>query len=250
MNPGARRAIALPVIRVALVGAVTVITWLILVAAGQHPSFPPAMLSALAMLPVNVVTLLLLARWLRRDGRRIRELIDFSAARLPRDLLWGLLWFVVLQTAFMAVIFLIMGLRYGAGMFEAFATIFVDESALQPPPAVTITLAVITAITFAPLNAPAEELVYRGYAQTALVRHRLPIVLAIGLPALLFGLQHLFYAPTAAAMPVFGCAFVVWAVGAGLIVLKQGRLMPMIIAHLLVNLLTSVPLLLVPLLVS
>jgi membrane protease YdiL (CAAX protease family) len=110
-----------------------------------------------------------------------------------------------------------------------------------------IILALVTAITFAPLNAPAEELVYRGYAQTELVRHRVPVVLAVGLPALLFGLQHLFYAPTAAAMPVFGCAFVVWAIGAGVIVLRQGRLMPMIIAHLLVNLATSLPLLLVPL---
>lgn len=250
MNPGAHWAIALPVLRVALVGGGTVLTWLILLAAGQQPSFPPAMLSALAMLPVNVATLLLLRHRLRREGRRIRDLIGFSAARLPRDLLWGLLWFVVLQTVFMAVIMLIMGLRYGAGMFEAFATIFVDEAPLQLPVPMMITLAVITAITFAPLNAPAEELVYRGYAQTELVRHRLPIVLAVGLPAVLFGLQHLFYAPTSAAMPVFGCAFVVWAVGAGLIVLKQGRLMPMIIAHLLVNLLTSLPLLLVPLLVN
>jgi hypothetical protein len=143
-----------------------------------------------------VATLLLLGRRLRREGRRIRDLIGFSAARLPRDLLWGLLWFVVLQTLFLATIFLIMGIRYGAGMFEAFATVFVDESAMRPPP-------------------------------------------AVGLPAVLFGVQHLFYAPTTAAMPVFGCAFVVWAVGAGLIVLRQRRLMPMIIAHLLVNLLTS-----------
>lgn len=250
MSPGARWPIALPVIRVALVGGATVLTWLILLAAGHRSSFPPAMLSALAMLPVNLATLWLLHDRLCREGRRIRDLIGFSAARLPRDLLWGLLWFMILQTLFLATIFLIMGLRYGSGMFEAFATIFVDESALQPPPAVMIILAVITAITFTPLNAPAEELVYRGYAQTELVRHRLPVVLAVGLPALLFGLQHLFYAPTTAAMPVFGCAFVVWAIGAGVIVLRQGRLMPMIIAHLLVNLVTSLPLLVVPLLLA
>ncbi|WP_152363675.1 CPBP family intramembrane glutamic endopeptidase [Microlunatus speluncae] len=245
-----RSAVTLPVIRVALVGVATVLTWLILVAAGQHPAFPPAMLSALAMLPVNIATLLLLRQRLRREGRRLRDLIGFSAARLPRDLLWGLLWFMVLQTLFLAVIFLIMGLRYGSGLFEAFATIFVDDSAMRLSVPVTIVLAVITAITFAPLNAPAEELVYRGYAQTELARHRWPTALAIGLPALLFGAQHLFYAPTAAAMPVFGVAFVVWGIGAGLIVLRQRRLMPMIIAHLLVNLLTSLPLLLVPLLVT
>jgi membrane protease YdiL (CAAX protease family) len=53
--------------------------------------------------------------------------------------------------------------------------------------------------------------------------------------------QHVFYASTPDAMLVYLAAFFVWGIGSGLIVLWQRRLMPIIVAHLFVNLFTSAP---------
>lgn len=243
-------AVGLPAIRVGLVLIANLIAWALFRVAGQPVGFPVVALSALLLFPINLVTLLLLRRRLHREGRRVRDLVGLSRRLLPRDLLWGLLWFAVLQLGFGAVLFTVMALRYGSDLITAFATIFVDTTTrLDWPPWLMITLFVITVITFAPLNAPAEELIFRGYAQTELAA-RLPGWLAVGIPASLFALQHLFFAPTTAAMPVFGIAFGAWAVGAGLILLRQRRLLPLIIAHLLVNLATTVPTLLVVLLVG
>ena len=63
-----------------------------------------------------------------------------------------------------------------------------------------------------------------------------------------FGLQHAFFAPTADAMIVYVAAFTVWGAGSGLIVAAQRRLLPITIAHGIVNLATSSPALIFPLL--
>lgn len=101
-------------------------------------------------------------------------------------------------------------------------------------------LAVVAVRTFAPLNAPAEEAVYRGYAQTHLGAVW-PTALAVGVCSVAFGLQHAFFAPTADAMVEYVVAFTVWGIGSGLIVLRQGRLLPVTISHVVVNLMTSSP---------
>ena len=46
-----------------------------------------------------------------------------------------------------------------------------------------------------------------------------------------------------------GVAFTVWGLGSALIVWAQGRLLPVTLAHLLVNLMTSSPAVVFPLLV-
>jgi membrane protease YdiL (CAAX protease family) len=51
-------------------------------------------------------------------------------------------------------------------------------------------------------------------------------------------------------MIVYGVAFFVWGAVGGIIYAKQGRLMPLIIAHAIVNLFTSAPALIIPFLVS
>jgi len=109
-----------------------------------------------------------------------------------------------------------------------------------------VVLALVVVLTFAPLNAPTEELVYRGYAQGGIRRALGSRSLAVVIPAIGFGLQHIFFAATAPAMLVFAVAFFVWGVGSGIIYLKQGRLMPLIICHFIVNLFTSLPALIIP----
>ena len=239
--------IGLPILRVVLVGIAAVLTWLVLLAAGDDASFPPMMLYAAAsMLVVNLISLALVRRALHANGRRARDLIDFSWHRLGTDVLWGLLWLVVLWIPF-ALAVVATGLAlYGADVFTRFETLFYDPT-YEPTFGRTIltVLSVVAVVTFAPLNAPTEEIVYRGYSQGGLFARGWPAVWAILLPAVIFASQHVFYAATPGAVPTYLVAFLLWGIGSGLIVRWQGRLMPIIVAHFLVNLMTSAPALLI-----
>lgn len=239
-----RWAIGLPVLRVALVAAASVSVWLIARIDEVDLAFPPPpMLAVVAMLPVNVVCLLLVARLLRGEGRTVRELLGYEPRRLGRDLLWGLLWVVVMYLPFVATIMLVVWLQYGSEIFARMETIFFDPASIPALDPVTWSvIAVVGVLTFAPLNAPVEELVYRGYAQGELDR-RWPTILAILVPAALFATQHIWYAPTPAAVLAFVCAFFVWGAGSGLIYRRQRRLMPLVLAHGLVNLFFTLPVL-------
>lgn len=237
-------------IRIPLIAAAAAVTVGLLASAGIVAAFPASTLSALYLAPVNVASLLLLRWVLHRDGRRIRDLIGFDRTRLGRDLLWGLLWLAVLYLPFAAAIIGTMFLLYGADAFTSFETVFAPaDGYLAMPQALAIVFAAVVVITFAPLNAPTEELVYRGYAQGAL-RGSLGSTLAVAVPALGFGIQHIFFAATLPGMLVFAVAFFVWGLGAGVIYLKQGRLMPLIVCHFIVNLFTSLPALIVPFVVG
>lgn len=242
-----RWAIGLPVLRVALVAAASVLVWLSVRAVDSAAAFPlPSMLSAAAMLPVNVICLVLLSGILKREGRSIRELLGFRPRRVLIDLLWGLLWVLVLYLPFAGTIILVVWLQHGDEVFTAMATVFFDPASIPTlAPAAWTVIAIVSVVTFAPLNAPAEELVYRGYAQGTLAK-RWSAASAIIVPALVFALQHVWYAPTPDAVVAFVCAFFVWGVGSGLIYRLQGRLMPLVFAHGLVNLGFSAPALAVP----
>jgi len=234
--------VGLPILRVALVGVAALLTWLALFSAGFGGPFPPSILfAAAAMLPVNLISLVLVRRALHGDGRRARDLIDFAWRRLGTDVLWGLLWLTVLWIPFALAVIGVMFALYGAEAFAHFETVFYDGQSAPPFDRTLLTaLAIISVATFAPLNAPVEELVYRGYSQGGLVRSW-PRFWAVIVPAAIFASQHVFYAATPQATLVYLAAFFVWGVGSGLIVLWQRRLMPIIIAHLLVNLFTSAP---------
>ena len=235
-------AIGLPVLRVALVAAASVAIWLLIGASVGWTAFPPTpLLAVVAMLPVNLVCLVLVRERVHREGGTLRALIGFRRDRFGRDVLWGLLWLAVLYLPFAGTIVGVMWALHGSVLFERFDTVFGGADTMPAlDPVVLLVLAVVATITFVPLNAPVEELVYRGYAQRTLAR-RLPVAVAIAIPAVLFGLQHAFYAPTPDAVLVYLCAFVVWGVGSGIIVRVQGRLMPMVVAHFLVNLVFSAP---------
>ena len=239
--------LGLPALRVALVAVACTLAWVVVgVTAAWMPYPLPPMFAAIAMLPVNLVCLALVVRRLRSEGRRVGDLVGYRRGRLGRDILWGLLWLVVLYVPFALTIMLVMALLHGDAMYAAFETVFFDPEAGFPlSPAVVAVLAVVAVATFAPLNAPAEELLYRGTAQQDLAR-RMPVAVAILVASAFYGLQHVWYAPTPDAVLVYACAFFVWGVGSGLIAWRQRRLLPIIVAHFLVDLLTSLPALAVP----
>jgi membrane protease YdiL (CAAX protease family) len=239
--------VGLPILRVALVGIASVVTWLVLVAAGDDAPFPPMMLyAASSMLVVNLISLALVRRALHAEGLRARDLIDSSWRRLGTDVLWGLLWLAVLWIPFALAVVGVGFALFGTDLSTRFETLFYDPTYVPTfDRAILTLLAIVTVLTFAPLNAPTEELLYRGYAQGGLFRRGWPAVWAILVPAAIFATQHVFYAATPAAVPIYLVAFLVWGIGSGIIVRWQGRLMPIIVAHFLVNLMTSAPALLI-----
>lgn len=200
-------------------------------------------LSALYFIPVNLFCLWLLRRELRAKGSGLRELAGYDRGRLGRDLAQGLLWLFVLFGPFIAAVNLAMLLLFGPSqMFGAYETVFAPDPSLllDLAPWFSLTTALLTALLFPLSNAPTEELVYRGQAQGGLLAAGRPAWQALLLPALAFGAQHVLLAPSAAGMLVYAVAFVAWGLGAGLIYRRQGRLMPLIMAHLLTNAMFSV----------
>ncbi len=245
--PAVRWAIALPVLRVVLVAAASALTWLIVSAFESGIAFPPPpMLAVVAMIAVNLICLWQVSRLLHRQGRTIREVLGFAPRRIGRDLLWGLLWVIVLYLPFTGAIMLVTWLQHGSELFEQMETVFFDPASIPTlNPTAWAVIGIVGALTFAPLNAPVEELVYRGFAQGTLAR-RWPRVLAVIVPSLVFAVQHIWYAPTPDAVAAFMAAFFVWGAGSGLIYLRQRRLMPLVFAHGLVNLFFTLPALAVP----
>ena len=148
--------LGLPLLRVVLVGLAAAITWLLLAGDEGPGDFPPEFTyAALTILPINLISLWLVRRALHREGIRARDLIDFSWRRLGTDVLWGLLWLAALSVPFaLTMVGVLVGLE-GVGVFERFDTIFVGAESSRPPDRTLLTVtAVVTVLTFAPLNAP------------------------------------------------------------------------------------------------
>jgi len=238
----------LPFARVAAVALATLATMGLLAIADQPSGLAAAgSLSALVLLPLNIVTLLVLRRVVHAEGTTLRAMLGFDRARLGRDILWGLLWIMVLYVPFAGAIIGTMFALYGGDAFVSFEAVFAPDVTELPSMsmAASIVFAVLVVLTFAPLNAPTEELLFRGYSQG-----RLRGVAAIVVPSLAFGLQHVFFASTVPGMLVLGIAFFVWGLGSALIFRWQGRLMPLVVAHFVVNLFTSAPALILPFVLS
>ncbi len=246
---GVRRALALLVLRLILVLLTTLVAWGIVSAAGGGSAFPPnPLFASLSLIPVNVICLLVALRLLRSDGQRLRDLFGYTPGSWRRDTAWGLLWVMVLFVPFAGAIMGTAWLLHGERVFVAFETMFYNPDAMiDAPPVLLLTLGIVAFVTFAPLNAPTEEIVFRGYAQSRLTA-AWPTAVAILLTSVAFGLQHALFAPTTDAMIVYVAAFTCWGLGSAVIVLWQRRLLPITIAHFVVNLFTSSPALVFPIL--
>lgn len=249
IHPGANRAWTLLGLRLVMVVVLSLLMWMVLRATTGMTSFPPTMVWAtLGLLPVNILCLVVLVKFYREQGLTLRQAIGVTPGRVGRDMLWGLLWLLVLNVPFTLAVSGTVFVMYGADAPEAFATIFVDPDALPPiEPTVLLMLALVSVVPFMVLNAPVEELVFRGYGLAGL-RTVLGRTGAIIATSLLFGAQHIFFAATPAGMVVFFVAFTVWGLIAAVIVTRQGRLFPVVIAHWIINIMLSAPAIVMPIL--
>lgn len=216
--------------------------WLVQLIFEPSASFPPDSLWATAVLaPINIGCLFLLRRFYHVEGLTLPMAMGVRRPGIGKDIGWGILWFFVLNIPFYLVIVLVLFVLFGTD-FAAMGTIWGEQdSSSTLSPWVLLTLAICSVIPFILFNAVAEELVFRGYCQQHLGIPQTTIILA-----LVFGFQHIFFAPTPPAMLIFFCAFTVWGLIAAVIVRRQGRLFPVIIAHGIINTLMSLPALVLP----
>jgi len=204
-------------------------------------SFPPLVdISALYFVVGNVVCYFLLRRVLGQEGCSIPQLLGFSRDRLGRDILWGLLWTLVLYVPFAAALLGTLGLMFGGEAFARMASVFTPTvNGPSLPPWAGLIAAITAAILFPITNAPIEELYYRGYAQPRIAAATGRPWAGMLIPTLGFGLQHILLAPTGTGMVVFASSFFAWGLGAAIIYRRQQRLIPLIVAHFVTNLLFS-----------
>lgn len=236
-------------LRLLLVGGGSLIAWWLLRTTIGVEGFPPSTVWAtLALFPINVVCLIVVARLYRQRGVTLRVAMGIQRGRVFKDFLWGLVWLVVMNIPFMVAISGMVFALYGADAPEAFATIFVNPEAIGGlSPSTMLVIAVVAVVPFMVLNAPTEELVFRGFGLAGITARRGHIV-AIVATSLVFGLQHIFFAATLPGMLVFFVAFTVWGLTAAIIVHIQGRLFPVIVAHSIINIALSAPAIVVPIL--
>lgn len=217
------------------------VIWLILNAVGFAPFPLSSLWNTLAILPINVLCFMLLRRWFSEAGLSLKDALGIRPRRLGKDIAWGLLWVFVTYIPFVLALIGAVFLIYGSDAPAAFETIFTpmpEETGFSP--AIMLVVALIAIIPFIAINAITEELVYRGFVTTAL-SPRFGLVGAYAVSTLFFGLQHVFFATSPPAIPVFFIAFTVWGAVAAIIVHRQNRLLPIAIAHWVTNFVMSVP---------
>jgi len=199
------------------------------------PFMPDA--SVIYFTAANIVCFLLMGAILRREGRTFRDIVGFRRERLGKDVLFGLLWLFVLYIPFFAVVNGMMFLLFGADYFMQFQSVFVGAGTEFPErPAALMGFAAALSLLFPFLNAPVEEIMYRGYAQPMLMQKTNRLWIAVLIPSAGFALQHVLLAGTWQGALVFAAAFFVWGIGSGVIYHLQKRLFPLIVCHFLVNL--------------
>lgn len=177
----------------------------------------------LVIIAVDAITLAVLARLQRAAGRRLRDLVGPIR---PVDIAWSMLVFLIVTVGFLVA-------TYAGNLIAYRGAPPVPTTA----PTVPLWIALITLAVMPVTVALAEELAYRGYAQSALTARwgRWSAVLTM---ALFFGLQHV---PLSLESPQAALArFITTALAGvmfGLLVWWLRRLTPLIAAHWLLNVL-------------
>lgn len=175
--------------------------------------------------------LLLLAWLLRREGKRLRDLIGFRRNGLARDVLIGVGLFVVLGVAFFVASALGALIVYGPAAFDPNASQGKFFS-YDPPLWVLWWATLVLPLTVA----FAEEMTYRAYALPRLVALTGKPWVGVVIMSVGFGLQH-------AALPIvdwrtsLSRVLAMFLVGIvfGVFYLKLKRLVPLIVGHWALN---------------
>lgn len=222
-------------LRLSAVFGLAGITSVLLHLGGVSHSFPP--LFSLYFWATTLICAFALRRTLRGHGVGVRQYLDLERSRVWRDLAGSLVWLVVGHVCLLVPMMLAMYVMFGAEMFAGFERIFQPEQIAVPRWAM-IAFLLVSSILFV-LNAPIEEMIFRGWLQRGLTaRHG--VAVAVVVQSLLFGVQHMAFAYTPSGMVVYAFGFVGWGAAAGVIAHMQGQLAQITMAHWVVNILMGV----------
>ncbi|MEK3889126.1 CPBP family intramembrane glutamic endopeptidase [Bacillus sp. FSL K6-3431] len=198
--------------------------------------------SAIYFTVVNILCFFLLHYMLKKEGRTLKELLGFRSDQFGKDVLFGFLWLFVLYIPFVIAVMGTMFIMYGTDLFQHFQTIFagdLEDINFARPRWLTWSAACVSLI-FPFLNAPIEELMYRGYAQPLFIKRYKKVWVGIVIPSIGFALQHMMLAVSWQSAIVYASAFFLWGIGSGFIYYKQKRLFPLIVCHFIVNIAFSI----------
>ena len=190
--------------------------------------------NTLTVTVVNILCFGILLWRFRVEDISMVEVIGFRRQPLLRDVLLGIFLSIVLGAMMLLGVTISVLAQHPGERFGAFETAFVGDADFTMH--LPLWLAVVSAVVFPIVNAPIEELHYRGYAQPGLIRATCRPGLGIVVTAAGFGLQHAAFALTSTAAVAYVVGFFLWGLGAGMIAHRQQRLVPLIIAHFLSNL--------------
>lgn len=199
-------------------------------------------LSTIYFTVVNVICFILLHRILKKEGSSIKQLIGFRVESFGKDILYGFLWLFVLYIPFVAAVMGTMYFMYGTDLINHFQTVFAGDMDYESltRPIWLLWFSACVSLIFPFLNAPIEELMYRGYAQPRFIIVYKKVWPGIIIPSIGFALQHVMLAPSLQGAIVYLVAFFVWGIGSGIIYYKQKRLFPLVVSHFIVNIAFSV----------
>lgn len=204
------------------------------------PFFPD--LAVIYFTIVNAISFFLLHHILKKEGRSIKDLVGFQRDHLGKDILLGFLWLFVLFIPFVLAVMGTMFIMYGTDFINQFEAVFAGDvtNYSVSRPLWLLWFAAIVSLIFPFLNAPIEELMYRGYAQSTFNKESQKMWPGILIPSIGFSLQHIMLAASVQGAIVYSVAFFWWGIGSALIFHKQQRLFPLIICHFMVNISFSI----------
>lgn len=210
-----------------LVGYLAFFGFFVLAGSGSPWSRTLGYANFFVSITADAVCLVLLAWLLRREGKRLRDLIEFRRGSLVRDVFIGVGLFVLLGVAFFAASTLGALFVYGPAAFDP-NTAQGQTFSYDPPLWVLwwATLVLPLSVAFA------EEMTYRAYALPRLVALTGKPWIGIVIMSLGFGLQH-------AVLPLIDwrtslsrvLAMFLVGIVFGVLYLKLKRLVPLIVGH-------------------
>lgn len=231
--PGAPVLAAVLLMRPVQIVLGTVVTYGVVVGFTDRPdawSYAQDLGNVHTVLLADVVTIAVIARLVRREGLRLRDLVGIVRGRVLRDVGLGLGIGVLLYAAFVVASFA--GGAAAVGLFGPAAQAAAPGATLALPLWYGLWSLLVLPVTVA----IAEELLYRGWAQPRVQAIIGTPALAVVLVGLAFGVQHIAFdlSGPAGAVARFVTTFLVGIVF-GVLYLWLRRLLPLIVGHWLVD---------------
>lgn len=171
--------------------------------------------------------------WLtRREGIRLRDLIGLAKGKLKTDILLGLgIFFLVFPLTIFICGRLAMLITYGNVSPE-----FPEFTFIRSLPLWAV---LYSRLLWWPLWSVTEELTYNGYALPRLVAMTKSRGLSIAIVAFFYSLQHSFHSLATLQYGLYMfLLFIPLTVALGIIYLRVRRLLPLIVGHWLMDLVT------------